>query len=279
MTLVITELSEAGIAMVADSAISYRNRHGRIIQRPETWEKLLRVPSVGAAISYWGDIGTVTSRRFDDWLRELIKKPAYDDLPSLAEHIAAAMNNACGGQPLPQNYCVGVHVAGYHSWPDGGRRPVFFHVHNGHGSFKINQTIEKINGKRCVIVTVDWEGEPRRLFAKHQDFPDVSRPLAENLAKLRKGYITRNGDYFIYAIFAQKLNEAFSFLNLVSELSIPRDPISLSSRLGLLKTILNIMISIYGCTTKGRTIGRPVMAVGIKQDRKYITLSKNNNSQ
>ena len=62
MTLVITELSNVGIAMAADSAITITKK-GRIIGiAPKGWKKLLRVPKIKAAVSYWGVIGAITSK-------------------------------------------------------------------------------------------------------------------------------------------------------------------------------------------------------------------------
>ena len=58
MTLVLTQVSNAGIAMVADSAIS-RMVGGRIVRSDEEWEKLLWVPRIKAGVSYWGFIGKV----------------------------------------------------------------------------------------------------------------------------------------------------------------------------------------------------------------------------
>jgi hypothetical protein len=77
MTLVLTELSDAGIAMAADSAIT-RLSHGRIIEIDQQGgRKLLRVPRVNAAVSYWGSIGAVTRVQFDNWLQRVIDTEAY----------------------------------------------------------------------------------------------------------------------------------------------------------------------------------------------------------
>src|SRR4051812_38626445 len=92
MSLVLTELSEAGIAMAADSAISMQSK-GQTVSR-EMWKKLLKVPKIKAGISYWGTIGLITSERFDVWLEWKIAQGAYADLRSFADYIAAELNNA-----------------------------------------------------------------------------------------------------------------------------------------------------------------------------------------
>jgi hypothetical protein len=71
MTLILTELSGAGIAMVADSAISIW-KGGKISTKDQQqWTKLLPAPHIGAGVSYWGAIGEITNnRRFDEWLEK-----------------------------------------------------------------------------------------------------------------------------------------------------------------------------------------------------------------
>jgi hypothetical protein len=124
MTLVLTEVSQAGIAMVADSAISPL-RKGLIVTRDQQqWKKLLKVRRIQAGVSYWGGIGYITRERFDEWLERKIEQGTYKDLASFADYLATEMNNAARGKPIPQP--AGIHVAGLHSWPDGSRRPSFF---------------------------------------------------------------------------------------------------------------------------------------------------------
>jgi len=125
------ELSKAGIAMVTDSAISKLvNGHIRTIDQQQ-WAKLLKVQRIGAAVSYWGSIGYITSARFDHWLDRKIREGNYTDMPSFADYLANAINQACHQLPIAEP--VGIHVAGYNVWADEVRRPTFYHVHNGHG--------------------------------------------------------------------------------------------------------------------------------------------------
>jgi hypothetical protein len=271
MTLILTELSEAGIAMAADSAITYRDKQGRLTQKaPQNWLKLLKVPSVKAAVSYWGTIGVV-NKRFDHWLQNLIRTRTYQDVSTLADCIASELNQACGDRPLSGNNCVGVHVAGYAPWSDGVCRPVFFHVHNGHGNFIINKTVEEQNKQSYITkLTPKIQAEPRKLFEKYQDFPGVKCSLDNNLENLRKCYITRNGDYLMFSIIAEQLSHTFACLNLITGLNIPRNPSNLQSRLGYLLTMIDITISIYSCSTALKTIGRPVVGLGIRPDGSYV---------
>jgi len=54
MTLILTQLSQAGIAMAADSAISFLVNGKLATKEQQNWNKLLRVPRIKAGISYWG---------------------------------------------------------------------------------------------------------------------------------------------------------------------------------------------------------------------------------
>jgi hypothetical protein len=77
MTLILTELSNAGIAMAADSAISMLI-NGKIVTKDQRhWTKLLRVPRIKAGISYWGSIGLIHKGRFDEWLEQKIQNGSY----------------------------------------------------------------------------------------------------------------------------------------------------------------------------------------------------------
>lgn len=261
MTLVLTELSNVGIAMAADSAITRLSR-GRVIEVDQQgWAKLLRVPSIEAAISYWGMIGAVTQARFDTWLERMISSGSYTDLESFVDCLADALNDACHGKPLAEGQDVGIHVAGYSQWTDGERRPVFFHVHNGHGRMVIQH--EKDQDGRLVAVHPKWAADPRKLFEKHRDFPQASKSVEENLTILQTGYITRNGEYFLYSVIWQHLQQALNYINLIPNVSIPRDPTRLSSRKGFLHTILETMVRIYRCSNQSRIIGGTVTSLGI----------------
>lgn len=270
MTLVLTELSKAGIAMAADSKITTMN-NGKIVERERKyWDKLLRVPKIQAAVSYWGMIGAVTRQQFDTWLKNnVIDTGNYTDLDSFADHLADRLNSACNNKPLINGFDVGIHVAGYHNWSDGCSRPFFYHIHNGHGRFKLNEIMDPSGA----VVSIDpvWDSDPRKLFEKHQDFPKAAKSLQENLHDLNISYITRNGDFFIYAVFHEKIISAIQYIHLSPTIRIPRNPNNLASRKGLLHVILESMIRIYGCSSnKGRVVGGKVSSLGIGPNRYVV---------
>jgi len=261
MTLVLTELSNAGIAMATDSAITKLSQ-GKVIEVDQQgWSKLLPVSSITAAISYWGTIGAVTKMQFDIWLKRVIDSERYTDLESFADHLANALNDACHGKPLAEGQDVGIHVAGYSQWSDGHRRPVFFHVHNGHGLYDPQREWDEEG--RLIAVRPKWVSEPRKLFEKHQDFPKMGKTLEENLAILQNGYITHNGAYFLYSVIWKHMRRAFQYINLIPGVSIPRNPSELRSRKGFLHTMLDTMVRLYRCSNQSLIIGGDVTSLGI----------------
>lgn len=272
MTLVLTELSKVGIAMAADSAITrFDQRTGYRHVNAENWIKLLRVPSIKAAVSYWGFIGAVPGReRFDTWLQRFIDTRNYCDLPTFAEKLAQALNAKCNSRPLRAGQYMGIHVAGYHEWGDNHRRPTIFHVHNGHGSTRLEIKIITVDGKKKIVsLCPKWEGEVVRLFAKHQDFPNVKKTTRENIEYLKTGVLIRNGDYVLYSLVSESLEKIFAHLNLIPNVTIPRNPNELGSRKGYLHMMVEIMAKIYGCSSIGQTIGGKVSSLGIHHNETY----------
>lgn len=273
MTLVLSEVSKVGIVMAADSIITFDvDRNGRPIEKQQkNWDKILLVQKIKAAVSYWGVIGAV-NRQFNLWLKRVIESGAadgsYDDLDSFADYLATAMNEACGGKVLANNQHIGVHVAGYTKWPDGERRPAFYHVHNGHLGIQTKLETVRIGEKDYLkAVHPELVAEPRKLFEKHKDFPKENKGLNENLGILDSGYLTRNGDYFIYAVLAEHIEQALIYANHIPGVSIPRDRNSLGSRKGYIHLMLETMTKLYACSNLGRKIGGEVTSIAIGPTR------------
>jgi hypothetical protein len=271
MSLILTEISSAGIAMAADSAISMRNpQTGQTEAHEKDWLKLLKAQRIMAAVAYWGNIGAVSGQQdFDEWLELRLRSNAYNDLPSLAGFLADELNKATKNKPLPYDQCVGIHVAGYHKWEDGVARPTFYHVHNGHGHIAPNYTLGLAQGQIVVTgMNPEWVAEPRRLFQAHLDYPSPASPLAQNIAGLDGGYITRNGDYFPYLLISDGMNFIRQTLGLAG-ISLPRDDKKLGPRLGYLSLVMRTVISIYSCSSLTEIIGGHVTALGITPDGRY----------
>ena len=139
MTIIATQLTTAGISMVADSKITFvDSKTNNYLSKhpPEIWEKIIHVPSICAGLSYWGCIGEVHNYFFD-WIKSLVEhKENYSDLKSFAVYIKNHLNDACRNEPLGEKKATGIHISGYAPWEDGIERPFFYHIHNGHEKYE-----------------------------------------------------------------------------------------------------------------------------------------------
>lgn len=277
MTLVLTELSPQGIVMAADSAITFINLKTGQKQNVNTkgWSKIIRAPRIHAAISYWGMIGAVTQIQFDNWLKEnVIQSDEYNDIFSLATHLAQKLNDACQNKPLKDGYNTGFHVAGFGKWPDGQRRPVFLHVHNAH---LLVSTIPQVNEMgELIAIYPGVISEPIKLFEVHYDFPDINKSIEENLITLSQNYITRNGDFFPYLVIWENLQSAFNVLNLIKGLSIPANPNNLGSRKDYLQMAMETIIRIYQSSNHKQKpiIGGNAISLGITEKNYLLPVDK-----
>lgn len=272
MSLVLTELSIAGIAMVTDSAIS-KLVNGQISTvDQQRWKKLLKVQQIGAGISYWGSIGYITQQKFDDWLEHRIQNGNYTDLPSFADYLAKEMNDACKGKPLPNEQPAGIHVAGFQKWKDGVLRPTFYHIHNGHGHVQFEQKAVTVGGKQILVETNPQDvWRPRELFKRYNDFsPEHPNPVALINTLNTTGYLTRNGAYAPFVIIYDGIARTCRTLNTIPGVHVPRDPNSLGSHVGYLKLVMEAVIDIYKCSLMSKVIGGEVMTLGIRSDGTYL---------
>ena len=250
--------------MAADSAITMY-RSGTVVQVDrQYWQKLLEVASIVAAVSYWGMVGYVTTERFDEWLKRAIARGSYSDLASFADFLTEALNRAASDKLIRNKAPAGIHVAGYAPWPDGIRRPLFYHIHNGHGHVELHEEWSSEGPhRRLVSVYPKWVMEPRKEFRKYQDFPNASKTIDANLAALRRGYLTKNGDYVYYAVVWDAMQRSFAYLNHIPGFSIPRDPASLASWKGYMHEALETTIRVFKASNQSKTVGGRVSSLAI----------------
>src|SRR6266481_1688971 len=114
MTLVLTELSDRGIAMAADSAIT-RIHHitGLAHISPRAACKLQPIGYLQAGLSCWG-AGEIAGAPSDQWLGDFID--ANRDCKALGEfanRLATALNTVFSRNPNPSDSRMGIHLAGY----------------------------------------------------------------------------------------------------------------------------------------------------------------------
>jgi hypothetical protein len=137
MTLIITEISEYGIAMVADSAETRMHRlpSGSTIERVLTGvRKLQTIDYLRAGISMWG-LGSInianTEIPTDVWIEDFIAR--HDDITSVegfANELAHELQQSVGGVQRP----MGLHLAGYVDH-NGQNLPAMYHIRNCDGKY------------------------------------------------------------------------------------------------------------------------------------------------
>lgn len=299
MSLVLTELSVAGIAMAADSAISFiEGGHLKTVNR-QMWRKLLRVPRIKAGISYWGSIGLISQGRFDEWLEVKISGGEYKDLRSFSDFLAAELNKAAGNKLIRSDAAAGVHVAGIQVWSDGVARPTFYHVHNGHltSEVTVKRTGQPFNltsgtssfafptgdatGSSMVPyltaasqpgsqVSYDIKAQPRCRFEVHADFAQEAMTSHDADEHLRAKYLTHNGDYVPYKFIASGLDSANAALVNLFPLATPSDPARIGPRVGALHQQLQTVIRMYRTNGIPRIIDGEIATLGIRRDGTYL---------
>ncbi|TET12795.1 MAG: hypothetical protein E3J81_10150 [Dehalococcoidia bacterium] len=189
MTLVLTELSPFGIAMAADTAVTTSiSATGVAFAQPNAATKLQVIDPLQAGVACWG-LGEIAGQASDGWLSGFIDGNAdAPDLDDFANRLAWQLNDQVGENPEGTNR-LGFHIAGFVDH-NGRRLPSFYHVHDG-PSTALEARGEHVN--------------PHRFNANH-DMPPAAFSAA---AEQGRGWITRNGDYQLYAAMFQKLEEFF----------------------------------------------------------------------
>ena len=235
MTLVLSEISKFGIAMAADSAITFRellpsgNSRLRVVMGAK---KLQVIPKINAGISTWGQ-GSVRVGddviQMDTWIENFIaeKEDDYDSLESFANLLESEARNYI--QPIDVSQypwgTVGFHLAGFVDY-EGDSTPTFYHIHNGR-----SQALEM----RGEIVD-----DPSVVNANHDFPPSFARAFSERLL----WYRTRNGDLRIYNRLFGILEAFLRKLERESQIVIPY-PTSITDRARWLKFQIKTMAELY----------------------------------
>jgi hypothetical protein len=238
MTLIITEISEYGIAMVADRALTetFRFRSGREYAKTlDGVHKLQPIPSLEAGISMWGRATFPTSggeAPLDLWLRDFIHdNSSLTSLDDFAEKLTNELKLSLGGT----RDLMGFHIAGYVD-SQGRKMPTVYHVRNNDGPY----------------------GQLRiHDFVKGHDFPPRDIRSGET-------FELRNGDFGPYALLSETIKRVGPTLQQVSGLAIPYP--SLEGRLSYQAAWIRFISDIYDSSRALRTIGTSVIRLGIAPD-------------
>ncbi len=131
-TIVISDISNLGVAMVADTAITIDDRSF------VGFQKLFKVPQINAGISIWGNLN-IRGTDADEWIRHFINNYIPEDmnLSDMANRLKEKLNDTFRDRLINENRkmeemgihgaCrMGMHVAGFEN-----DIPRLFHINNG----------------------------------------------------------------------------------------------------------------------------------------------------
>jgi len=249
MTLVLTELSTFGIAMAADSALTMPSLAPNRIVFPRVLigvTKLFPIHKLQAGVSVWG-LGQIGKIDTDRWLENFISsnEDKYYTLQDFALLLQDELRKYVPDIDVDSYGTIGFHVAGFVEWK-GRKLPTFYHVHNGR-----SQVLED-RGQASQI-------DPRRVNANH----DISPEECEKLFDQGMAYITRNGDYEMYAALSELVENFFSELR-EKGFRVPYPP-SLKARAEYLRFWIKTMSEIYRLSNIVPGIGGPVTSLIISE--------------
>ncbi len=227
MTLVLTEVSQFGVAMAADSAITFP--FGRVYIGAQ---KLLPVYQINAGLAIWGK-GNVNDVEADVWVQNFIDNDVTSGMGlwEMANKLAEKLNEAFG-EVISER--MGIHVGGFDE-KNGIHGPAFYHVHNGHyrPGFR--------NGEYVVI-----PDEPIREFRAHDDrLPAIYEP--------NDFYLTRNGDFAVFAFLYDQITPLLKDIHKRTRLIFPYPP-SLAARGEHLRFWINTIKEIYRLSNRRERI-------------------------
>jgi len=243
MTLILTEISEFGIAMAADTAISIPTLSPA--NRTYFWRvyygatKLRPIPKLRAGISYWGQqrIGYRDDMDTDVWLLNFIRSnenryATLDDFAILLQNELRQNVSEITDEEDLRYGTIGFHLAGYVE-REGQRLPAFYHIHNGQ-----SERFQNINPR---IVNANLDFPPQ---------PSPTRP-----------YITRNGDFqTVYAPFFEIMN---ALLNHLESTGVQIPPPSLQGRAEFLAFQIRAVRDLYRLSNLLPHIGGEIVTLTI----------------
>ncbi|MFE3846181.1 hypothetical protein ACFL1L_04920 [Thermoplasmatota archaeon] len=247
MTLILTEISKFGIAMVADSAVTFADGVTRTLSGVQ---KLQPIKKINAGISCWGE-GTIKKIDTDIWLSEFIrsKRRDYNSINEFALLLQNELRKYIHKIDFTKNDyrwgTIGFHLTGFVEY-EGKKVPTFYHIHNGRSQILEGKEI-KIDGS---IVNANHDMPPSEI---------------QTIIDQEGYYITRNGDIYIYTTIFELLSNFFKSLEENTPIRIPYS-YSIEDRIDWLKFQIKMISNLYELSNIGPTIGGNISTLIITQD-------------
>jgi len=254
MTLILTEITQLGVAMAADSAVTrtISLSGDRSITRVLTGvQKLHYIPKINAGISCWGQ-GNIGPLPMDIWLQDFIlgRINEYNSLEDFARLLEQELRTVIPplNEPTDRDLLygtVGFHLAGISRYNDQNY-PDFWHIHNGR-SQRLEERGEGIN--------------PLLINANHDIPPNIMASLPENALQL-----TRNGDIQIYANLFDLLQGFFETVHTNIGVRFGLTQPLLSERCEWLKFQIEFISNLYKFSNLIPSIGGQIAILWIEKN-------------
>jgi hypothetical protein len=243
MTLIATEVSEYGIVMVADSAVTVREPGEPVVPGP-LYEKLHPIPPLHGCLSMWG-AAAIDGKQTDEWIAEFLAAQVYcDSLAELVTRLAETLGALGISVPL------GFHVAGY---VENEAEPLLFHVRNCNIRADGGYTV----------------GE----FVTGQEFP---RPDDRNPARILSikdldgGMWLWNGLFQTYALLEKALRPILD--PVAGVLEAPMPPVDLGKRALYVVGLVRFVMVLHACAGRTGSIREPLRSAVIAPTGKVTRL-------
>lgn len=258
MTLIVTEASKFGIAMAADSAVTFNyppnltlSSGRRVPPTVRTGvQKIVPISSINAAVAAWGfgNVGTPQNKSLqiplDQFLFDFANRvDSHKSITSVGNELAEEINSRIEIGKVRG----GFHLAGYDKY-DNKTFPVIYHVHTGH----------------------DPAG-PHGPLKLHQDFPYASgRTIDKWIEDLNNDIIfwLRNGQFRTYAYFSEYLNDLMQRLAAETGFLCPdltKFATPLEARARFLKLQISTICEFYRLSNHLETIAMPISWITISE--------------
>lgn len=234
MTVVVTELSRFGIAMVADSAVTVSGPNPSVHGGAT---KIQYSAEINVGFGLWGR-ACVGKEPMDWWLARFIREHVErtDGLLSVAQKLADRLNEDLRSTGAPwEALRRGIHVAGY---VDG--LPCAYHVHTG------------------------TEGEPQHELRVFKNFPDdleiglpaYRRYLKDGMYHLRNGY---------YAVFGKLFEVMYGYTAELASLGFKWPFASLEHRVSLYRLLIRFVAETLAADGRIPSVGGDIQAIGFNE--------------
>ena len=233
MTLVVSDISNLGIVMVGDSAVT----RGNTVVSDAVKVQYSAPANIGVAMWGYADVG---NERLDQWMAQFLQSSvkSNDSVEYVGTRIATQLNPILQktGKPWEQLVC-GFHIAGY-----SGGLPCLYHVHCGHAN------------------------EPPHELRLYKDFPDSygwSRAKFEFI--LRSGFThLRNGYHPLFGPLFDQVLEYSKTLQVNLNISFPQS--TLRSRLEFYKLLVKFVAGVLAVSGKHQGVGEPLSAIAFGEN-------------